>query len=162
MHYKNIFSILSISICLNVGCLFGNYAFKKKVKSVCKSYRISVESSQLSLNRDEYSINMESGRNNFEMFMLVGFASAGQAIAHQKEMIYATILTQENERKRIAQDLHDDISAKLNVINLNANLLKGGDLKEELQDFPKAKVFKLSEFFEEEFFDTKKIVHLPI
>jgi len=86
MHYKKIFSIFSISICLNVGCLFGNYAFKKKVKSVCKSYRISVESSQLSLNGDEYSINMESGRNNFEMFMLVGFASAGQAIAHQKEM----------------------------------------------------------------------------
>jgi hypothetical protein len=86
MHYKKIFSILSISICLNIGCLFGNYAFKKKVKSVCKSYRISVESSQLSLEGDEYSINMESGRNNFEMFMLVGFASAGQAIAHQKEM----------------------------------------------------------------------------
>ena len=38
------------------------------------------------LQGDEYSINMESGRNNFEMFMLVGFASAGQAIAHQKEM----------------------------------------------------------------------------
>ena len=86
MHYKNIFSILLVSVCLNIGSLFGNYAFKKKVKSVCKSYRISVESSQLSLNGDEYSINMESGRNNFEMFMLVGFASAGQAIAHQKEM----------------------------------------------------------------------------
>ena len=40
--------------------------------------------------------------------------------------------------------------------------LKGGDLKEELQNFPMAKVFKLSEFFEEEFFDTKKIVHLPL
>ena len=86
MHYKKIFSILSIFICLNIGSLFGNYAFKKKVKSVCKSYRISVQSSQLSLQGDEYSINMESGRNNFEMFMLVGFASAGQAIAHQKEM----------------------------------------------------------------------------
>ena len=86
MHYKKIFSILSISICLNIGSLFGNYAFKKKVKSVCKSYRISIQSSQLSLDGDEYSINMESGRNNFEMFMLVGFASAGQAIAHQKEM----------------------------------------------------------------------------
>ena len=86
MHYKKISSVLAVSICLNIGSLFGNYAFKKKVKSVCKSYRISVESSQLSLNRDEYSINMESGRNNFEMFMLVGFASAGQAIAHQKEM----------------------------------------------------------------------------
>ena len=63
-----------------------NYAFKKKVKDVCKSYRISLESSQLSLNENEVEISLESGRNNFEMFMLVGFASAGQAIAHQKEM----------------------------------------------------------------------------
>lgn len=40
--------------------------------------------------------------------------------------------------------------------------LKGGDLKEELKSFPKAKTFPLSDFFEEEFFDTKKIVHLPL
>ena len=66
--------------------LFGNYAFKKKVKEVCKSYRISIESSQLELGKSEVIISMESGRNNFEMYMLVGFASAGQAIAHQKDM----------------------------------------------------------------------------
>ena len=66
--------------------LFGNYAFKKKVKEVCKSYRIPMESSQLDLGKSEITISMESGRNNFEMYMLVGFASAGQAIAHQKEM----------------------------------------------------------------------------
>ena len=66
--------------------LFGNYAFKKKVKEVCKSYRIPIESSQLELGNSEIVITMESGRNNFEMYMLVGFASAGQAIAHQKEM----------------------------------------------------------------------------
>ena len=52
-------------------------------------------------------------------------------IDHQKEIIQSIIITQEEERKRIAQDLHDDISAKLNVINLNANLLKGGDLSSE-------------------------------
>ena len=66
--------------------LSANYAFKKKVKDVCKSYRISLESSQLSLNENAVEISLESGRNNFEMFMLVGFASAGQAIAHQKDM----------------------------------------------------------------------------
>ena len=49
-------------------------------------------------------------------------------ITHQKEMISSIIITQEKERKRIAQDLHDDISSKLNVINLNANLLKDGEL----------------------------------
>tara|TARA_B100000530_G_C15798855_1_gene424688 strand:+ start:442 stop:759 length:318 start_codon:yes stop_codon:yes gene_type:complete len=45
-----------------------------------------MESSQLGLETNEVSISMKSGRNNFEMFMLVGFASAGQAIAHQKQM----------------------------------------------------------------------------
>ena len=40
--------------------------------------------------------------------------------------------------------------------------LKGGDLKEELQGFPKAKTFPLSDFFEEEFFETKKIVYVPL
>ena len=40
--------------------------------------------------------------------------------------------------------------------------LKGGDLTEELQDFPKAQQFNLSEFFEDEFFETKKVVHLPL
>ena len=52
-------------------------------------------------------------------------------ISHQKEMIQSIIVTQEEERKRIAQDLHDDISSKLNVINLNANLLKDGELSKE-------------------------------
>jgi len=44
-------------------------------------------------------------------------------IAHQREMLQASISTQENERKRIAQDLHDAISSKLNIVSLNANLL---------------------------------------
>jgi signal transduction histidine kinase len=36
-------------------------------------------------------------------------------IKHQREQLRAIIITQETERKRIAQDLHDDISSKLNV-----------------------------------------------
>jgi signal transduction histidine kinase len=52
-------------------------------------------------------------------------------VSHQKKIIESIIVTQEKERKRIAQDLHDDISAKLNVINLNANLLKEGNLTAE-------------------------------
>ena len=40
--------------------------------------------------------------------------------------------------------------------------LKGGDLTEELQNFPKATIYDISDFFEEEFFETKKIVHLPL
>ena len=40
--------------------------------------------------------------------------------------------------------------------------LKGGDLTEELQDFPKATLYNLSDFFQDEFFETKKVVHLPL
>jgi 16S rRNA (guanine527-N7)-methyltransferase len=40
--------------------------------------------------------------------------------------------------------------------------LKGGDLEEELSPFPKARVFHLTDHFEEDFFETKKVVHLPL
>lgn len=40
--------------------------------------------------------------------------------------------------------------------------LKGGDLTEELAAFPKATIYKLSEIYKEEFFDTKTVVHLPL
>lgn len=40
--------------------------------------------------------------------------------------------------------------------------LKGGDLTEELQDFPKCTLYNISEFFTDEFFETKKVVHLPL
>jgi 16S rRNA (guanine527-N7)-methyltransferase len=40
--------------------------------------------------------------------------------------------------------------------------LKGGDLTEELQDYPKAVVYKLSDYFKEVFFETKKVVYLPL
>ena len=39
--------------------------------------------------------------------------------------------------------------------------LKGGDLTEELSGFPSAKIFDLTDFFKEPFFETKKVVHLP-
>lgn len=38
--------------------------------------------------------------------------------------------------------------------------LKGGDLTEELADFPKAKLHNISDFFDEDFFETKKVVYL--
>lgn len=40
--------------------------------------------------------------------------------------------------------------------------LKGGDLTEELKDFPKATKYNIADFFSDEFFETKKVVHLPL
>lgn len=40
--------------------------------------------------------------------------------------------------------------------------LKGGDLTEELAAFPKATEYNIADFFEPDFFETKKVVHLPL
>ena len=53
-----------------------------------------------------------------------------QEIHYQKEILQSVIQTQEEERMRIAQDLHDDISSKLNVVFLNTHLLKTPNLSE--------------------------------
>lgn len=39
--------------------------------------------------------------------------------------------------------------------------LKGGDLENELKEFNNKKVYEISEFFHEDFFETKKIVFIP-
>lgn len=49
----------------------------------------------------------------------------------QKEQLHAVIVAQEEERKRIAQDLHDDISSKLNIVSLNTHLLSAPNLTED-------------------------------
>jgi len=40
--------------------------------------------------------------------------------------------------------------------------LKGGDLTEELQKYTSATIYNLPDYFEEDFFETKKVVHLPL
>lgn len=40
--------------------------------------------------------------------------------------------------------------------------LKGGDLTEELKIYRNAEIYNLSQFFAEEFFETKKLVYLPL
>ncbi|WP_418636985.1 16S rRNA (guanine(527)-N(7))-methyltransferase RsmG [Winogradskyella sp.] len=40
--------------------------------------------------------------------------------------------------------------------------LKGGDLTEELKQYKTVKAFLLSDYFKEPFFETKKVIHLPL
>jgi len=54
--------------------------------------------------------------------------------------------------------------AKKSSHNLRNGILylKGGDLTEELKLYKKATLYDLNTYFEEDFFETKKIVHLPL
>ena len=58
-------------------------------------------------------------------------------------------------RKKIAKKQNHEI--KNGIL-----YLKGGDLTIELQNFPKATIYNLSDYFSEDFFETKKVVHLPL
>lgn len=60
------------------------------------------------------------------------------------------------------------VKGKVNINNYNSVrngilYLKGGDLKEEIKELgKKSRVYELSDYFTEEFFETKKIVHVPM
>ena len=102
MQSKRILLIVLFALLVGTDGLLANYAFKKKVISVCNSYRITVESSQFSFGENDFSIDLESGRNNFEMVMLVGFAAAGHAIEHQIQMGKANAYLPESITMNIA------------------------------------------------------------
>ena len=40
--------------------------------------------------------------------------------------------------------------------------LKGGDLEEELKDYKNIKIYNLSDYFSDDFYETKKLVYLPL
>lgn len=65
-------------------------------------------------------------------------------ISYQKELLHSVILTQESERRRIAQDLHDDISSKLNVVSLNAHLLSSKNISDEEKNEISANIIDLT------------------
>ena len=59
--------------------------------------------------------------------------------------------------------VENKVSKKQNHELANGILyLKGGDLTDELKAFSKATEYNLSDFFKDEFFETKKVVHLPL
>lgn len=50
---------------------------------------------------------------------------------YQKDIVHAIISSQEKERVRIAQDMHDGISSKLSILSLNVHLLSTEGLTEK-------------------------------
>ena len=58
----------------------------------------------------------------------------------------------------------DDKISPINNNSLKNGILylKGGDLSTELKNFKAAKIFNISNYFNQSFFETKKVVYLPI
>lgn len=88
MTLRKILALATILV-MSTQFVFANYAFYRKVANTCKYYRVSVDQKKMVLTKNadgsyHFSIEMESLRNNFEMVMLVGFISVGQAMSHQE------------------------------------------------------------------------------
>ena len=89
MTTKRIFAVFIVLV-MSSQFAFANYGFYRKVANTCKYYRVTVDEKKMSLTKNKdgsysFSIEMKSLRNNFEMVMLVGFISVGQAMNHQEK-----------------------------------------------------------------------------
>lgn len=87
----NKYVIFLLVMQLGTQLLWANYAFSRKIINTCKYYQIKIDDSNISyvkLGPDSFdlSLNLKSNRNNFEMVMLIGFFSVGQAIKHQQNI----------------------------------------------------------------------------
>jgi 16S rRNA (guanine527-N7)-methyltransferase len=90
---------------------------------------------------------------------------AEQIRAEQLKLKYDFVVSRAVTRlPEFVKWIQKNISKKQkNAIPNGIIYLKGGDLTEEIKPFKKnIFVQDLSEYFDEEFFDTKKIVHLPL
>lgn len=88
MTLRKILTLATILI-VSTQFVFANYAFYRKVTNTCKFYRVTVDEKKMALTKNadgsyQFTIELESLRNNFEMVMLVGFISVGQAMNHQE------------------------------------------------------------------------------
>ena len=85
---------LSIMLVFGIQLLFGNYAFYSKVRNTCSFYRLEVKQEDMRLTDEEFTLTLNSKRNNFERVILIGFASVGKAMEHQRSLKEAGKLEQ--------------------------------------------------------------------
>ncbi|PJJ07024.1 histidine kinase/DNA gyrase B/HSP90-like ATPase [Flavobacterium sp. 1] len=80
----------------------------------------------------------------------------GFNISQCQNQLSAAVRTLEMDRKRITQDLHDDLGSKLNVISLNCHLLKIPNLSQkDIEEITK----NIIEYTSKALISSKKLTH---
>ena len=81
---------------------------------------------------------------------------AALKLENQQKILQTSIAIQETERKRIAQDLHDAISSKLNIVSLSTNVLLAD---KSISDKQRASLNQILEITSTTLESSRKIAH---
>ena len=71
-------------------------------------------------NKDKFYLSVDSNRNNFEMALIVGFVSVGQAIKHQRYMVKKGLIKTSTEPKTIHVTVNVPITRDNIIISASA------------------------------------------
>ncbi|MCH7611916.1 MAG: hypothetical protein IIB45_01000 [Candidatus Marinimicrobia bacterium] len=118
-------SVFTILLLLGAEGLFANYAFYRTVTNTCKSYRITTQEGEMYFgreenNKDKFYLSVNSNRNNFEMALIVGFVSVGQAIKHQRYLVKKGLIKTSTEPKTIHVTVNVPITRDNIIISASA------------------------------------------
>ena len=132
---------LLIILVFGIHFLFGNYAFYSKVRNTCSSYRLVVEQKDMRLTDEGFTLTMNSKRNNFERVMLIGFASVGKAMEHQRHL--------EGIGKIEQALIPASVTIIVNVPVTRDNLIVSASASTELIEKLSAGIIETSQFMQE-------------
>jgi len=115
------------------------FKYEYKKKALADSLRTLADNETLALNHKVEVAQKETERNLYASAgLILLFASfvfyqrkvnknklvlKEKEAAYQQELIYASITSQENERRRIARDLHDEVGAMLSTLKLQLGVV---------------------------------------
>ena len=119
----------------------GNPAIAGKADITAKGFDITAGGADIWGKRDEFHFSYQTLKGDFDFIVSRAVTNMPDFVSWVRTKI----------KKQSKHELKNGIL-----------YLKGGDLTEELKDFPKATEYNISDFFEDEFFETKKVVHLPL
>lgn len=91
---KRILALLAVMVLFTLvsSVALGNSRYYSSVQQICKAYQIEVDYNRMSLietanGAKDFSLTINSARNNFDRIMLIGFYAAGKAMLYLKEDI---------------------------------------------------------------------------
>ena len=122
-HTKSL--LLALILVFSIEGLWANYAFYRTITNTCKSYRVETQDGEMYFGKEEstkdkFYLAVNSNRNNFEMALIVGFVSVGQAVKHQRYMVQTGLIEKSAEPKTVHVTVNVPLTRDNMVISASA------------------------------------------